>query len=151
MKENQHLEFKRDMTRSFLKTVSAFANFGGGTILFGVDDSGNPTGLDNPDEIRLSIENSINDNISPEPDYSLTSEGNGVVRLEIREGKYKPYLYKGKAYRRADTATIEADQFETRRLVLEGSNYYFENLPCSNQKLEFDHFSKKAKKFAKDY
>ncbi|MFR0868573.1 MAG: helix-turn-helix domain-containing protein [Adlercreutzia sp.] len=42
MKESRTVEFKRGMTKSFLKTVSAFANYGGGDIFFGVDDEGLP-------------------------------------------------------------------------------------------------------------
>lgn len=35
MRESRNLEFKEFPTDSFLKTVSAFANFGGGTIISG--------------------------------------------------------------------------------------------------------------------
>ena len=48
MKESRNLEFKSQVSNSFLKTVSAFANFGSGTILFGIDDNGNVLGLDDP-------------------------------------------------------------------------------------------------------
>mgnify|MGYP002867336065 CR=1 FL=1 len=41
MKESRILEYKQDITNTFLKTVSAFANYGTGSILFGVDDNGN--------------------------------------------------------------------------------------------------------------
>ncbi|MDI9456045.1 MAG: ATP-binding protein, partial [Spirochaetota bacterium] len=41
MKESKTLELKENITNTFLKTVSAFANFGDGTILFGVNDEGN--------------------------------------------------------------------------------------------------------------
>ncbi|MBQ1888083.1 MAG: ATP-binding protein, partial [Firmicutes bacterium] len=40
MKEGRYLEFKQDISNTFLKTVSAFANFGDGVILFGVSDGG---------------------------------------------------------------------------------------------------------------
>ena len=48
MKESRILEFKQDITNSFLKTVSAFANFGNGTIVFGVDDHGDAVGIPDP-------------------------------------------------------------------------------------------------------
>ena len=41
MRETRILEFKETITNTFLKTVSAFSNYNGGTILFGVDDNGN--------------------------------------------------------------------------------------------------------------
>lgn len=40
MRETRILEFKETITNTFLKTVSAFSNYDGGTILFGVDDDG---------------------------------------------------------------------------------------------------------------
>ena len=36
MRETRILEFKETITNTFLKTVSAFSNYDGGTILFGV-------------------------------------------------------------------------------------------------------------------
>lgn len=45
MHETRRLEFKEKITNTFLKTVSAFSNYNGGTILFGVDDDGNVKGL----------------------------------------------------------------------------------------------------------
>ena len=41
MRETRILEFKEKITNTFLKTVSAFSNYDGGVILFGVDDDGN--------------------------------------------------------------------------------------------------------------
>lgn len=144
MRENRNLEFKQQYTNSFLKTVSAFANFGEGTILFGVDDEGKTVGIKDPDQTCLDIENSINDNITPKPDFSLKiNRRTNVISLIISEGKYKPYLYRGKAYRRSDTATIETDQVELRRLTLEGANLYFEELPCGEESLKFDYFESK--------
>ena len=144
MKESRFLEFKKEITNSFLKTVSAFANFGDGTILFGVDDRGNPIGFSEADSLRLDIENRINDSIKPKPEYSISvNPKNNVITLSVSEGKYKPYFYKGKAYRRSDTATIEVDQAELRRLTLEGENLYFEELPCGKKNLSFDYFEAK--------
>ena len=40
MKENKFLEFKSEITNTFLKTVSAFANFNDCVIVFGITDHG---------------------------------------------------------------------------------------------------------------
>ncbi len=72
MKENRTLEYKSEMTNSFLKTVSAFANFVTGTIVFGADDQGNTVGTEDPEKTCLDIENRINDSISPKPDFTLS-------------------------------------------------------------------------------
>ena len=71
MKESKTLEFKESITKSFLKTVSAFSNYDGGEIIFGIDDDGNIKGLSDPKSTCLDIENRINDNIVPLPGYSL--------------------------------------------------------------------------------
>ena len=67
--ETSTLEFKEQLTNSFLKTVSAYANYRGGTVLFGVDDNGRTVGLSNPKQACLDIENKINDSIYPQPNY----------------------------------------------------------------------------------
>ena len=45
MRETRTLGFKENVTNTFLKTVSAFSNYVGGEILFGIDDNGNVKGL----------------------------------------------------------------------------------------------------------
>ena len=64
----------------------------------------------------------------------------------FNEGTYKPYFYKGKAYRRSDTSSIEVDQVELRRLVLDGRHLYFEELPCGTDALQFTYLAVKMEK-----
>ena len=140
MKESSVLEFKERITSSFLKTVSAFANYGGGEILFGVNDDGRAVGVEGTQETCLSIENKINDSLSPIPDYSIAvNEATRVVSLAVKEGLHKPYLYRSKAYRRSDTATVEVDPLELRRLVLEGANLTFDATASRESRLAFSH------------
>lgn len=139
MRETRILEFKETVTNTFLKTVSAFSNYDGGEILFGVDDDGNIKGLSNAKQACLDIENKINDSISPQPNYTLEIQNNEqTIKLSVKSGLQKPYLYKSKAYKRNDTSTIEVDTLEFSRLVLEGKNIRFEELPCKDQKLSFE-------------
>ena len=67
MRETRTMEFKETITNTFLKTVSAFSNYDGRVILFGVDDEGNSKGLSDVKQSCLDIENKINDSISPQP------------------------------------------------------------------------------------
>ncbi len=143
MKENRNLEFKKEVTNTFLKTISAFSNYDGGTILFGVDDSGSVIGLDDIAQKCLDIENRINDSITPQPDYSISIiEAGRIISLKVNSGNNTPYLYKSKAYKRNDTATIEVDDFEMRRLILKGENKEYEELPSIDQDLSFDYLSR---------
>ncbi len=146
MRETRILEFKETITNTFLKTVSAFSNYDGGTIFFGVDDDGNIKGLPDAKQACLDIENKINDSISPQPNYTLEIQNNDqTIKLTVKSGFQKPYLYKSKAYKRNDTATIEVDTLEFSRLILDGKNIRFEELPCKDQELSFEVLHRKLK------
>ncbi len=146
MRETRITEFKEKITNTFLKTVSAFSNYGGGEIYFGIDDNGNIKGLSDVKQACLDIENKVNDNITPQPDYTLELQNNDrTIKLTVKSGLQKPYLYKSKAYKRNDTATIEVDTLELSRLILEGKNIRFEELPCKDQELTFDILCRKLK------
>ena len=140
MKESRQLEFKETISNTFLKTVSAFANYDGGSILFGVNDNGEAVGISDIEQKCLDIENSINDSIKPQPEYSMEIINVGkTISLNVRSGVNKPYMYKGKAYKRNDTSTIEVDQIELKRLILAGENMDYEELPSHDQNLEFSY------------
>ncbi len=109
------------------------------------DDNGNVKGLSDVRQSCLDIENKINDSISPQPDYTLEIQNDNMIKLTIKSGDQKPYLYKSKAYKRNDTATIEVDTLELSRLILEGKNIRFEELPCKEQVLTFETLHRKLK------
>ena len=138
MIESKYLELKETIqSHTFLKTVSAFANFGTGKIIFGIDDNGIVKGIENPREVCLNLENKINDNLKPIPTYDLSVEKDSTIILTVYESDYKPYLYRGKAYKRYDTSTIEVDRIELNRLILEGNNQTFEEVISKKQDLSF--------------
>lgn len=146
-KESRFVEWKERVSSTFLKTVSAYANYGTGVILFGIRDDGSMLGMEHPEDVCLDIENRINDAIHPKPDFSFSvDKETGVIALEVEEGAHKPYFYKGKAYKRGDTATVEVDQVELQRLLLHGTNRTFESLPSDLEHLTFEYFGKVAEK-----
>jgi len=150
-KESYNLEYKEEVTRTFLKTVCAFANYNDGEIVFGIDDQGKVVGVKNSKEESLRIENMINDVLIPVPDYRIVIEKAGnseVIHLSVKKGKDTPYYCNGKVYRRADTATVEVDRFELRRLAMEGINVDYENNKASSQDLSFDILESRLKKEA---
>lgn len=146
MRESKTLEFKESITNTFLKTVSAYANYGEGVVVFGINDDGAVVGISNLDAACLAIENKINDSISPNPEYTLEpNERAHTITLTVKEGLHKPYLYKSKAYRRNDTATIAVDRVEFGRLVLEGQNLSYDQAPAQHQSLSFSYLEKKLR------
>ena len=137
MRESRTLEYKENLSsNTFLKTISAYANYGEGKIIFGINDQGNVIGITDPVNGCLNLENKINDSLSPVPEFRLEIQENTIV-LTVYEGRYKPYLYKGKAYKRNDSSTVEVDRLEYNRLILEGCNQTFEEITSFNQQLTF--------------
>lgn len=70
----------------------------------------------------------MNDNMNPVPVYDLNINDDSTITLTVYESDFKPYLYKGKAYKRHDTSTIEVDRLELNRLILEESHQSYEEL-----------------------
>lgn len=139
MRETKNLEFKEKLTNTFLKTVSTFANYGSGKIKFGIKDDGSIVGVKNPVEFCLNVENKINDSIKPNPDYNLEIDPKtNVVTLTVKQGVNPPYLYKSKAYKSNDSASIEVDRSELSQLILIGENRTYDSLTAMNQNLSFN-------------
>lgn len=148
-REKYDLEFKEKIARTFLKTVSAFSNYNDGKIIFGINDDGDPIGLETTDGECLKIENMINGTLDPVPKYKLEIEdldGNQIIILSVFKGKNTPYYYSGKAYRRSNTSTLEVDRLELNRLVIEGINIDYEEKKSSNQNINFETLELKLKK-----
>ena len=142
MKETRNIEYKETLTPTFLKTVSAFSNGEGGRIVFGVSDDGTVVGVEDPEQLALDIENSINDSIKPRPDYSLDIDyENGTVSLIVPEGEDKPYSDRSRAYTRKGSSTVEMDTPELKRLIMKALHVTFDALE-SDQDLEASTFMK---------
>ena len=136
--ENKYLELKETKTTSYLKTVSAFANYNDGEIRFGIDDQGNIKPIENMNSFALDIENQINDTFEIRPSFSIVQNSNKTISLFIKKGFSTPYLYKGKAYKRNDTSTVEVDSVELKRLYLQGANLTFDEISTSEKDLTFE-------------
>jgi len=140
MKENESIEFKESFSNSFLKTVSAFSNAREGKIYFGIDDNGVAVGYDINDQEQLRIENAINDSIHPTPNYNIGIQRFGekdVLVLTVFKGGNAPYFYKGKAYKRTNTATIPADGFQIQQWAINSKGISFDELLSDETALTF--------------
>ncbi len=138
--ETKFIEFKEKYSKTILKTVSAFSNYHDGKIIIGTAVDGLVIGVDKAKEMRLSIENSINDNIKPIPNYEIETkivENRTIVVISVFKGYQTPYVFERKAYKRADTSTVEIDKHEYDELVLLGSNLTYEELEYVGGHLNF--------------
>ena len=150
-RESSTVEFKEEHSNTFLKTVSAFANYGTGAVYFGVNNQGVAVGLGEPRDLLIKIEQQINDTITPRPRYTIDLLEGNVVRLKVFEGPDKPYQYQGRAYRRGGTSTVEVDRSELQHLFLKGANRSYDELPANVSDLSFETLAQslqEAKKLA---
>lgn len=69
--EGLHLDFKQriESARKIARTLSAFANTAGGSLLIGVKDNGRISGVD-PEQEYYMIELAARRYLSPQPDFS---------------------------------------------------------------------------------
>lgn len=120
--EGVSLEFKKSLAEKdeILKTITAFSNTRGGTIIVGVDDSGKVIGVDLRKGEIEDLENSVNQLIEPKvyPDFQIVPcQGKLVLKIDVNEGFNKPYFYRGACYIRREKVTRRLDRDGILELV----------------------------------
>ena len=141
--EASHVDYKERLEekkpRSWLKSVSAFANTEGGHLIFGVkNEPREVVGLENPQAVVSRLTELIKVRIDPTPRYRVREveiEGKTCVDLEVQDGPAYPYYY---AFDGSHTACVrhgdqseEATSRELNELILQGMNQTFDALPSS--------------------
>lgn len=142
--------------KSWLKSVSAFANGLGGSLFFGIDDNGSVRGVDDVQHVCEVISSKIRDYMDPMPEVEMiphrTDEGLEVMQLKVNVGCYAPYYYVGDGQRvafvRVGEESVPATAEQMVRLVLKGSNKTFDSI-VTDYKSEDDTFIILAKEFKK--
>ena len=127
------LEEKRP--KSWLKSISAFANGFGGSLFFGIDNDGTIKGLDNIQYVCETISSKIRDYMDPLPDIKMLPHRIGnldVLQLDVKSGSYTPYYYVGDGQRiafiRVGNESLPATAEQMLRLVLKGTNKTYDSL-----------------------
>ena len=95
--EGKTLEFKRDLSsmKPILKTLVAFANTAGGSIIIGVEDDGKVCGIPDVLQAEERITSSITDNIHPMliPEIEIYShEGKSLLIIRVPHWRGPFYL-----------------------------------------------------------
>ncbi|MDR2295458.1 MAG: putative DNA binding domain-containing protein, partial [Clostridiales Family XIII bacterium] len=122
--------------RSWLKTVSAFANGVGGSLYFGVSNDGVAVGLDKPQQAAEKVSELVKTRIEPalknivlEP---LHADGKNILRVQISGGANTPYYYTGDgnktAYYRIGNESVPAPAAVLNELLLKGLHRTFDAL-----------------------
>lgn len=140
------LEVKRP--KSWLKSVSAFANGEGGTLIFGISDDDEIVGLADAESDAERISEEVKSKLDPVPVVNLEYkeiDRKKLILLHIYPGQETPYYYIGDkqrlAFVRVGNESVTADRIQLKALVLKGSGRTYDSLP-SNYRFEDMAFTK---------
>ena len=121
--------------KSWLKTVSAFANGIGGALIFGISDKEKIIGLDNYKKDSENISEIIKTKIEPLPKVTLKHyliEDKNIIILFVHSGKETPYYFTEgghqTAYIRLGNESIPAKNSDLINLILKGKNRSYDSL-----------------------
>ena len=127
--------------KSWLKTVSAFANGIGGALIFGISDKDEIMGLDNYKKDSENISEIIKTKIEPLPKVTLKHyliEDKNIIILFVHSGKETPYYFTEgghqTAYIRLGNESIPAKNNDLINLILKGKNRSYDSLETNIKK-----------------
>lgn len=151
--KKQSLESRKP--KSWLKSVSAFANGEGGALIFGIADDGTVTGLDNAKRDAETISEQIKSRMEPIPEFNLKFEmadDKTLIILRVNKGNETPYYYTGdgvlETFIRIGNESVKATATEQKRLVMRGKNSSFDS-QISSYKVDDFAFSKLRARYRK--
>lgn len=137
--EGKTLEFKRDLSalKQIVKTVVAFANTAGGTIIIGREDNGKVVGVEDPLLAEEKSSNAIADSIVPMimPDIEIVSwEGRSLLFIRVAHWP-GPFYIKSEGpvdgvYIRLGSTNRKAGPEFIAEIERMHRNRSFDQLPC---------------------
>jgi len=135
--ESETVEFKPSLSQmdKIIGSISAFSNTKGGTLVIGVSDKGEVLGVDIGTRTIESLANQVKQNTDPMAYPSIRvdkSDKKHVVVIEVVEGKQKPVLAFGRAYRRVGKSNQKLGYDEIRNLALKTSKIYWDSRVCED-------------------
>lgn len=127
---------ERKKMKSWLKSVSAFANTNGGSLFYGVNNDGVIVGLENPQADADFISEMIKARLDPVPEIQLIPieyEGHSLLEVKVKAGMLTPYYYyqdgTRTAYTRVGNESVECNSQQLLSLVLKGTHMTWDSLP----------------------
>lgn len=149
---DKKLALEKKKPKSWCKSVSAFANTFGGSLVFGVKNDGSLVGLEDAEGDSETISEEIKKRISPIPEFKLRFEkidDMKFVILDVYAGEETPYYYSAdgttEAYIRVGNESVPANSSELKRLVLRGRNSSFDSLMSSYDFKDYSFSSLRAR------
>ena len=128
--------------KSWLKSVSAFANGRGGKLVFGVKEDNTILGLSDYQEVSENISEIIKIKMDPNPEFDMEIkeiDGKVILILSVFAGKNTPYFVvdggSRTAYKRIGNQSVPASRIDLFNLSLKGEHISYDSLQ-SKKKLE---------------
>ncbi|GAB3695897.1 ATP-binding protein [Spirosoma flavus] len=120
--ENNRLEFKRELSSAYriARTLAAFANTTGGTLLIGVADDGKIVGVPSEFWEVSKLEDATERLIEPGLAISyetLLADGRLVLRVEVPESDEKPHYVRDEAGKRTLYVRVRDKSVPTNKLI----------------------------------
>ncbi|WP_419661908.1 putative ATP-dependent DNA helicase [Desulfosarcina variabilis str. Montpellier] len=136
--ETETVEFKATFGKAVIVSLSAFANTAGGKVVVGVDDTGQPTGLQVGPESEQRYINEIKTATYPQIIPHVTAfelDGRAVLVFEINEYPVKPVSCKNRYYKRVKNSNHLLSLDEIVDLQQQSLNISYDAYPL-NEPLE---------------
>lgn len=140
--EGKTLEFKRDTSalKQIMRTIIAFANSAGGTLVIGREDNGDLTGVDDPLLMEEQLANSISDSIAPRlvPNIEIiTVEEKTLLIVNGYPSSLRPHYLKTEGpdtsiFVRLGSTNRQADKALSNELRRSAEGVSFDSEPMPN-------------------
>jgi ATP-dependent DNA helicase RecG len=141
--ESEKVEFKPSLSQTdkIMESFSAFSNTKGGIVIIGVSDKSEVLGIDIGKKTLESLANKIKQSTDPKVYPSIHVEeiddkDKQVVVIEVEEGKQKPVLAFGRAFKRVGKTNQKLGYEEIRNIAIETSKVYWNERICGRADLE---------------
>lgn len=119
LEHKENVFFETDASiQKVLTYACALGNTNGGTIVLGVKDTGETTGL--PEAYSEEVVKQLNEKVLPSLPYTLSlmeREGKTVAVMSVWEGADKPYMLEGQIYVQDGDMVVIADSAQSMRMI----------------------------------
>lgn len=139
---DKKVKLERNKPKSWLKSVSAFANGRGGKLIFGVKEDNTILGLSDYQEVSENISETIKTKMDPNPEFDMEIkelDGKVILILSVFAGKNTPYFVvdggSRTAYKRVGNQSVPASRIDLFNLSLKGEHISYDSLQ-SKKKIE---------------
>lgn len=133
--ESQEKEYKEKWRDEHLKTICAFANTNGGTLIIGINDKGVTVGVKNSKKLLEDLPSKTTNSLGIISSVTLEIvDAKEIITIAIKAYNV-PISYNGKYYKRTGSTTVELNNNELSQFLLAKSGKTWDILPFPNTNL----------------